>query len=488
MRWLALFLSCPLASEASRDHRPMGYYISRADLIVIADAGKPEWDGNPADFAWEIHRMPVRFPISAREVLKGDAGLVGQEIVLRHEQVAFLGSKGFAYISPDARGIAVLLEPGWKEARAWPVLEVYRTPEEIAALRTLVGICAIGRERDRLIQLRALHAAGNPIFQEEFIAQLRDMREPENFHFLTGLYPTLDPKDRLELVEIIGQIGDLRGVPTLLEAVNSPDSKVSQTAVYQLAAYYPGAPGIIETFEKNLGREHLTRAIAGYLARRRPTPEVKSLAEGPETAWCRACQLREAGKTDEAQAAHLEMRLRDVKDRRVIRELVASLRDERHATDPNVVVVDLVTIGGPEVEEELMSLLTDKNPGTRSRATEALFLIQGDRSRELARRILSEENFGDRMRAYHVLGRLGTAEDLDHLLPLADFWTGDRENHHWAMSAVASIRERLGLDIHGTIRPASWRFARAMIWIGAGLLVVVASILTRALAIRSAPR
>jgi hypothetical protein len=475
----------PLASEASRDHRPMGYYINRADLIVSADAGKPEPEGNLADFAGEIHRMPVRFPISAREVLKGDAGLVGQEIVLRHEHVAFLGSKGFAYISPDARGIAVLLKPGWKEARAWPVLEVYRTSEEIAALRTLVGICAIEPERDRLIRLQALHAAGNPIFREEFIAQLRDMRDPANFPFLTDLYPTLEPKDQLELVEIIGQIGDLRGVPTLLEAVNSPDSKVSQTAVYQLTAYYPGAPGIIETFEKNLGREHLTRAIAGYLARRRPTPEVKTLAEGPDTSWGRARQLLGAGKKDEAQAPHPEMRLRDVKDRRVIRELVASLCAERHATDPNLVVVDLVKIGGPVVEEELTTLLTDNTP---SMATEALFMLQGDRSKELARRILSEENFGDRMRAYHVMGRLGTAEDLDHLLPLADFWTGDRENHHWAMSAVASIRERLGLDIHGTIRPASWRFARAMIWIGAGLLVVVASILTRARAIRSAAR
>ncbi|MCC6354975.1 MAG: hypothetical protein IT577_13885 [Verrucomicrobiae bacterium] len=661
----------------------MGYYIIRAELIVIADAGKPEWDGNPADFAWEIHRMPVRFPITVREVLKGDGGLVGQDIVLRHEQVAFLGSKGFAYIPPDARGVAVLLEPGWKEARAWPVLEVYRTSEEIAALRTLVGICAIEPERDRLIRLQALHAAGNPIFREEFIAQLRDMRDPANFHFLTDLYPTMDPKDQLELVEIIGWIGDLRGVPTLLEAVNSPDPKVSQTAVYQLTTYYPGAHGIVEVFEKNQGREHLTRAVAGYFAHRRPTLEVKTLAEGPETAWRRACQLRDAGKTDEAQAAFLDilkderepyriralaatklterpagismdpiraaflallaheddatahdghhraevarilrslrhpeclpallrildttgefhaeaaylatmavreigddarrevfahilgrlkaapaqvpvaeghlryllellwlgdvgavaeaeplmrarcgdaweslrplmgisrgedegrilqgrleqrqtipneglgwvlMRLRDLRDRRVIRELVASLRDERYRADPHLFVVDLVTIGGPEVEEELMSLLSDKSPGTRSRATDALFLIQGDRARGLARRILSKGDFGDRMRAYHVMGRLGTAEDLDLLLPLADFWTGDRENHHWGMSAVASIRERLGLDIHGTIRPASWRFARAMIWIGAGLLVVVASILTRALAIRSAPR
>lgn len=639
--WLVL-LAWPVASEGSRDHRPMGYYIKRADLIVIADAGKPEWDGNPADFAWEIHRMPVRVPITVRKVLKGDGGLAGQEIVLRHEQSAFLGSKGFAYIAPDARGIAVLLEPGWRGARAWPVLEAYHTPEEIAALRTLVGICALGRESDRLIQLRALHAAGNPSFREEFVAQLRDMRDPANFHFLTDLYPTLDPKDQFEWIEIIGWIGDLRGVPTLLEAVNSPDPKVSQAAVYQLTAYYPGAPGIIETFEKNLGREHLTRAIAGYLARHRPTPEVKTLAEGPETAWHRASKLLEAGKTDEGQAVYLDilkddrepyrmrvlaatklierpagtsmdpiraaflsllaseddatardgyhraavarilrslshpdclpallrilgttgdfhaeaayvatmavreigegarreafahilgmlkaapaqmpvgesrlryplellwlgearavagaeplmrarcgdawealrpltgisrgedeglilqgrleqrqsmpneglgwvlMRLRDLKDRRVIRELAASLRDERHRADPHLFVVDLVTIGGPQVEEELMSLLTDKSPSTRSMAAETLFLIQGDRSRELARRILSEENVGDRMRAYHAMGRLGTAEDLDLLLPLADFWTGDRENHHWAMSAVASIRRRCGLDV-----------------------------------------
>jgi len=45
----------------------------------------------------------------------------------------------------------------------------------------------------------------------------------------------------------------------------------------------------------------------------------------------------------------------------------------------------------------------------------------------------------------------GVPEDLEILVPLSDFWTGDRENHYWLQSAVAAIRRRHGYDLNGPI-------------------------------------
>jgi hypothetical protein len=49
------------------------------------------------------------------------------------------------------------------------------------------------------------------------------------------------------------------------------------------------------------------------------------------------------------------------------------------------------------------------------------------------------------------LSRIGTPQDLEVLVPLSDFWTGDRANHYWLMSAIAEIRERYNYDLNGPI-------------------------------------
>ena len=112
----------------------------------------------------------------------------------------------------------------------------------------------------------------------------------------------------------------------------------------------------------------------------------------------------------------------------------------------------LVQIGGVEVEEAALRLLNhpDEN-GVRRQATEIVFRLQGERALPLARRMILEANFGIKSSAAQCLSRHGTPEDLKRLIPLSDFWTGDRANHYWLMGAISEIRSRHSYDLNGPI-------------------------------------
>lgn len=223
------------AADASRAHMPMGYYVRQAELILIADTEM----GGERGYDTVLH---------VREVIQGDPKWLGQTVVLR----SLVRSTADARVPFDAKGVAVLLRPGWQEAQRWPVLEAYQKPHELEALRILVEIYQKPEERQRLAALRDVFAQRNPVCQEQLFADFRGMQEPENFRFITEMYPSLAPKQQRELVNLIAQIGDLRGVPTLIEAMSSPNREVSETAAMQLGWVFPGAPGVTEAFEKAL--------------------------------------------------------------------------------------------------------------------------------------------------------------------------------------------------------------------------------------------
>ena len=632
MRLFPIMLGLALASvaDASRIWQPMGNYVRRAELIAVADTHSGKTFNETV--------------LTVREVLKGDVKLAGETLTI--ERHGFF-STGDARVPLDATNICVLLPAGWKEAKQWPVLEAYRTPEELAALRIVVKVCALENERERLLALRQTLGQSNRFLEQELFSQLRDMREAANFNVLTDLYSAPDLTNRVGLINLIGDIGDLRGVPTLIAAAESPDQKLSRTAVDHLRWKFPGAPGVTEAMRAAVQREHLTRVAAQYLARYDSDPKLTALAEGQGTAWLRAMRLIEAGKKDEGRAAvlrivedetenfrvriiaasrlgyeattreknqlrrsllpllarqpyandyllalevaeilrglrhpdclpallpilqqtpftytkaawtatmairelgdearqkaitqiinelkspppktalganplrysleliwlgrqqdfqeaervmHFEyvpswkslsplralsdtkdepgslilllaqrsalpaeagewlmLRQGELKDRQAIPELIATLANDPDWNKTQRASDALVAIGGNEVESELIKLFThpDENR-VRRHATDAAFKLLGDRSRDLAIRVLNEKDFGWKPAAYQTLGKLGTTNDLSLLYRLSDFWTGDRTNHYWAMSAVSEIRERCRYDVNGPIPP-----------------------------------
>jgi HEAT repeat protein len=149
------------------------------------------------------------------------------------------------------------------------------------------------------------------------------------------------------------------------------------------------------------------------------------------------------------------LRQGELKDKRAIPELIVSLTNDLDWKLNQSAADAIVAIGGNEAEGELIKLMghPDENR-VRRHASEAAFQLLGDRSRSLAIRVLTENEFGWKPAAYQTLGKVGTSDDLSLLLSLSDYWTGDRPNHYWAMSALSAVRERVRYDVNGPIIPA----------------------------------
>ena len=149
-------------------------------------------------------------------------------------------------------------------------------------------------------------------------------------------------------------------------------------------------------------------------------------------------------------AGWLYYRLGRLRDESAAPALAKALQDPYW--DTSAVVEALKYIGGPKTEAVVLPLLRAADPGTRQAAMEVLLDVQGRRFLPLLRRMLSDPAIGLRGTAAMYIGRIGDPSDLALLLPLADFWRGDRENHYWMMQAVAELRDRHGYDVNGKIR------------------------------------
>lgn len=288
---LLTFATCV---QASRLHRPMGDYVREADLIVVVDTRR----GGKRGFSTVL---------SVAKVIKGDS-TAGTEILLKRRGMM---SSADVYVPTPAKNVMILLQKGWRKQtwwrkqKRWPVLEVYSKPEEIAAVRTLVGIYRLSSERQQLLALRKKALAGNAYCMAQLLADLRNMREPSNFDIIINLYDVLGLIDQAKLVKIMARTGDPRAVAPLLKAMQFLDQKVSTTAAWCLSCDFPGAPGVTEAFEKALTQKHLARNAASYLSKRRDDPVLDEMRGLKKTPRWRAGQLWKAGDTKAARVAYL---------------------------------------------------------------------------------------------------------------------------------------------------------------------------------------
>lgn len=586
---LVLALSCAMSTHArafSRLQMPMGYYVRQATTIVVADTAPG------GDKGYDIVIKP-------REIIKGGAKLTTTITISLGQR------RMFPDLPRDAKGVAVLLK---EQAGEWEVLETYRKPEEIEALRVLVKIYELPSERAQLIALRDASDSKNDVLRAQLLADLRDMKNSANFPLLLDLLPQAGEKEQLQIIATLRDIGDVRAVPVLLQALKSAREKPAYAAAYALAAVFPGAPGVTEAFREVLAMPHLKDAARRYLAaydtaiRADFAREMEarmtlynrvsnSLEKGDEagalffkavedpksaeasvrfsTDWVArqiekhpreseriwnalgpilteyansddylksisaarilralhhpgatkallqlldkapktiydgstriaAWALADRG-TEEKQQAMAKMAARD--DWKVLRPLFQIEKDEgatlvqmlddalasenvssatewiifrlgdlreqraipglfRHLTQrlwggTRAPIEALINIGGARVEAQAEKLMTHPEYEVRSIATEILSTLQGKRALPILRRALVEKDFGSRSRAALSLGRFGTLDDLQVLIPLADYWTGDRANHYWMQLAVMEIRSRLNLDLKGPVM--DWR-------------------------------
>lgn len=290
-------LAFSTSTHAKRQYRPMGYYVREASLITIADTRRKE--------------KAFGIVLSIHEIIKDDSKTVGTEILLEWGGERPIKSSADAYLPVPATNVLLLLRKEWQkefqEQKKWPILESYTKPDEIAVARTLAGIYGLPDERDQLLALQKKALAEHSLYVEQLLADVRDMRCPDNLDVMTNLCDAISPADQVKLMRIIGGTGDLRVVSALLNAMQSSDEKVSIAAARELSWRFPGAPGVTEAFEKALKQDHLMREAARYLSKRRDVPEWNELRRKSESDWHRANKAWNAGDMKAAKAAYLEI-------------------------------------------------------------------------------------------------------------------------------------------------------------------------------------
>ena len=143
-------------------------------------------------------------------------------------------------------------------------------------------------------------------------------------------------------------------------------------------------------------------------------------------------------------------RLGDLRDDRAIPVLVNYLKSANNMYYYGEEA--LKNIRGEKVEQAMIELLSDKEQRVRGMATEVLLNLQGERSLSILRKMVKEENYGDRQRAFTHLYHHGTLEDLEMLKPFCDFWNRGENSIYWPCQAIIGIRERFDYDINGPIK------------------------------------
>ncbi|HEX8463355.1 MAG TPA: HEAT repeat domain-containing protein, partial [Abditibacterium sp.] len=283
-----LLCSTSAASAWSRVYSPMSDYVRRATLIAIVDAGPIETRG--------------QITLTLREILKGES-----KEGFSLPQSPRMGPS----VPPNSRGWVALFEPS--PTHTLQLLEAYEKPEQIEALRQVLKIAEIRVERGRLEAWRALLPNPNPLYGENFLWELREMRDSNNFPLLLDSLSELNEADQPKLVQLVGEIGDSRGLPKLLEWMNQAaptpaEQKIARHAAHQLTFYFPGAAGVTQAFRAASETEHL-KGDASYYLRQRDSK--LQLAMQNQTPYSRAQAHAESGNLLEARRLWLEV-LEDV--------------------------------------------------------------------------------------------------------------------------------------------------------------------------------
>ena len=150
--------------------------------------------------------------------------------------------------------------------------------------------------------------------------------------------------------------------------------------------------------------------------------------------------LRKSGDLPSEATEWIAMRLGDLKEARAIDSLTGLLGTPMWFVTQSSQDA-LIRIGGDQVAAAAVRLLAGGGPADpRLAALNVLHGVKGAGALPQIRAALADKAL--RTTALNLLARVGTAEDLKVLIPMSDFWTGDRDAHYWAMQAVGEIRAR----------------------------------------------
>ncbi len=282
---LLLIGLAPRADAFQRIYRPVGDYVRESPLVVVADIATQE-------------KTPFETVLTVREILKNESKTpvsVGQTLTFSMGRTRWI-------VPRAAQNAVVVMAPEWDapDGKSRPVSEVYQTPEQLLAVRALIGVYEKNGERAQLLALQTLAGQGNAFLDEQLLADLRRMRNRDNFEIALESFDRLDTKNQANLLQWLGTVGDARALPLLIGSLDAPDTKLWGAAAHELIYRFPDAPGVKAALQPLASDAGKRPFVVDYLARHDPNfvaPQIEP------TNWMRARSALESGDTDAARAA-----------------------------------------------------------------------------------------------------------------------------------------------------------------------------------------
>ena len=295
---LSLLIStaiCPCTvSFASSGGSAMSEFASAADKRAATSMG----ESIAASNLITIGQMDEHFALKVTEVLKGDKTQVGKTLSI--------GPRRSCDAYPT-KGNTVAVFWG-KDGATTSIVDTLSGEQNLAALRCLVKLYAIGDEHARFTKLSGLFvdpSSGCPeakhldlasIFKKEFYGALPTMRDPKTFEIVKNLYPKVAPDEQLKLLTWMADTRDARAVPLLLDALQSKDKFIKSEAQNKLSYSWSKRPEVKAALQKL----HAAGAASGS-STGSATSSSNGSAASTQTAFQKAETFSKTGQTAAAR-------------------------------------------------------------------------------------------------------------------------------------------------------------------------------------------
>jgi HEAT repeat protein len=145
------------------------------------------------------------------------------------------------------------------------------------------------------------------------------------------------------------------------------------------------------------------------------------------------------------------IRLSEMKNQKEITVLIKRIENSNKYDYDYATEKALVSIGGENIETEMIRLLKNSKKHIRVKATRILSELIKERSLPYLKKMLIDDNFGDKNTAYTFLSLYGTPKEITQLKPYCNYWQKDKMYVYGSCQAIVGIWDRHNYDLNGLI-------------------------------------
>jgi len=139
-------------------------------------------------------------------------------------------------------------------------------------------------------------------------------------------------------------------------------------------------------------------------------------------------------------------RLGDLQERRALDALLVEF-EKPYSYSPSTAKEALEKIAADKhtrgvLRDKLTTIALNSKSLSQANAVELLAAIAGRDALPVVRQVIKTGQLDAKVRALNVMSRIGNKDDLVILMPMANYWTSDRQLHYWVMQAIGEIKNR----------------------------------------------